>query len=108
MKATERGIEIKIFHACIIKCQLSLIPIPSNKQELLGLGIDIPGMASKGTLDREDDMPMSIISSSSTTRLRQTLSLRPEAEEDRIEEMSEGSELMNESVISSVTDRYNI
>ena len=94
-------------------------------QELLGLGIDIPGMASKGTLDREDDQPQgmssglrrgnvssqsSIAESSSPApgfppaKLRQTLLLRHE-ENEEMEAMSQGSEVLNESVISSITDR---
>ena len=87
-------------------------------QELLGLGLELPGMTSRGTMEREDDLPQSMITSSSSSlgvgsgsakgpKLRQTLALRAEllAEEREDEAMSQTSELMNESVVSSVTDR---
>ena len=74
---------------------------------MLGLGIDIPGMASKGTLERDDDEPTSVnnMANSNGARLRSTLAIRSEQQEG--DDMSEGSELMNESVVSSITDRYN-
>ena len=100
-------------------------------QELLGLGIDLPGMISKGTLEREDDDGPAALAalaaagggnggSTDLSRVRQTLAVRPEqqvvvrgsqhhlavagaaSEQDA---MSEGSEIMNESVVSSITDR---
>lgn len=62
-------------------------------------------MTSRGTLDREDDLPPGMVGG---TRLRQNLALRPELRVDEAEEdvTSQASELMNESVVSSVTDRY--
>ena len=92
-------------------------------QELLGLGLDIPGMISRGTMERDDDEPSILMSASSTpqnntpsgagAKLRTTLSVRPNLENNRphgdsqheFDAISEGSELMNESVVSSITDR---
>ena len=73
-------------------------------------------MISRGTLDREDDGPTGTPGHRSAARVRQTVLLRPEQrldEEDQEsghgtddpEAMSQGSEVMNESVVSSVTDR---
>ena len=69
-------------------------------QELLGLGLNLgPGMLTSGNMEREDDQP----------KFRQTLSLRPEESVTPINTIDviseEGSEIMNESVISSVVDR---
>jgi hypothetical protein len=57
-------------------------------------------MLSSGTMEREDDAP---------PKFRQTLAVRPEdgtaVAASATDAMSEGSELMNESVISSVVDK---
>ena len=82
----------------------------SFRQELLGLGLDLgPGMLSRGTMEREDEEP---------PKFRQTLAVRPEedeggasdggnAEAAAIDAISEAavSEIMNESVVSSVVDK---
>ena len=68
-------------------------------QELLGLGLDLgPGMLSRGTMEREDEEP---------AKFRQTLAVRPEEEDEDNEAASEvaASEVMNESVVSSVVDK---
>ena len=96
---------------------------PFLLHELLCLGIDLPGMISKGTLEREDDEgPAAIMAAASgpdLSRVRQTLSVRPESSSggrgsqhhlgvggsSEPDAMSEGSEVMNESVVSSITDR---
>ena len=92
----------------------------------MGLGISLPGMSNHGTMERDDQGFPSSLSvngssanlrtstnsvgnvngSSTNVRFRQTLSVR---EEDKIvalaEEEDVDSELGDESVVSSVTDR---
>lgn len=66
-------------------------------QELLGLGLTIPGMATTGTMDREDSL------SEAPPRFRETLAVRPEANGEANDDgaaSEEGSEVMNESVVS--------
>lgn len=69
----------------------------------MGLGLDLPGMLSRGTLEREDELPAHW-----THRVRDTLSVRPEEEAGLSATdgtSNVGSEFMDESVVSSMTDR---
>ncbi|XP_059084420.1 TBC1 domain family member whacked-like [Tigriopus californicus] len=74
-----------------------------TERELLGLGLDIPGMLSRGTLEREDELP------AHWNRVRDTLSVRPDEEAGLSATdgtSNVGSEFLDESVVSSMTDRY--
>ena len=124
-KASKTNVHISQSHFRVLSLTLF--------QELLGLGLELPGMTSRGTMEREDDLPASLsrlkgagaaannsqtsvtssrdadirdfhrTSSASGVNFRQTLSVRPELEADL--GSNNGSEIMNESVVSSLTDR---
>jgi len=66
------------------------------------LGIDIPGMASKGTMERADALPSAMMTSPAALSPR----LAEEEEDGLCGSEDTASEVMNESVISSVVDRY--
>ena len=84
------------------------------------MGLSLPGMSNHGTMERDEALPSSLSNLSNVNnvtngsngngtnnvRFRQTLSVR---EEDKIvalaEEEDVDSDLGDESVVSSVTDR---
>jgi hypothetical protein len=69
------------------------------------LGIDLPGMASKGTMERPDALPSSMLAAAVSAE--GSARLAEEEEMPGSDDDCDGSEIMNESVVSSVVDRYN-